>query len=134
MDSTAFSLCMDNKMPIIVFDFFRRTIFKRVVWARHGEKVGTLVTSPISPIFLCVLCVLLRLNSPQNLDSFAMPELPEVEVLARHLRPLLRGRTIRGVTVRRPKVLRPTTVGANSKRFCAAQISRPHAARQISAV
>src|SRR5947199_7074602 len=23
MDSTAFSLCMDNKMPIIVFDFFR---------------------------------------------------------------------------------------------------------------
>ena len=26
MDSTAFSLCMDNKMPIIVFDLFRRTI------------------------------------------------------------------------------------------------------------
>ena len=22
MDSTAFSLCMDNKMPIVVFDFF----------------------------------------------------------------------------------------------------------------
>ena len=37
-----------------------------------------------------------------------MPELPEVEVLARHLRPLLRGQTIRGVTVRRAKVLRPT--------------------------
>lgn len=38
-----------------------------------------------------------------------MPELPEVEVLARHLRPRLRGRTIRSVTVRRAKVLRPTS-------------------------
>ena len=41
MDSTAFSLCMDNKMPIIVFDFFRPHNLKRVVF---GEKVGTLVT------------------------------------------------------------------------------------------
>ena len=38
-----------------------------------------------------------------------MPELPEVEVLARHLRPLLRGKTIRGVNVRRAKVLGPTS-------------------------
>ena len=38
-----------------------------------------------------------------------MPELPEVEVLARHLRPLLRGQTIRGVNVRRVKVLAPTS-------------------------
>ena len=37
-----------------------------------------------------------------------MPELPEIEVLARHLRPLLRGKTIRGVDVRRAKVLSPT--------------------------
>jgi uridylate kinase len=42
MDSTAFSLCMDNKMPIIVFDMFRPHNLKRVVL---GEKVGTLVTS-----------------------------------------------------------------------------------------
>jgi uridylate kinase len=41
MDSTAFSLCMDNKMPIIVFDFFRPHNLKRVVM---GQKVGTLVT------------------------------------------------------------------------------------------
>ena len=41
MDSTAFSLCMDNKMPIIVFDFFRAHNLRRVVL---GEKVGTLVT------------------------------------------------------------------------------------------
>jgi uridylate kinase len=41
MDSTAFSLCMDNKMPIIVFDLFRPHNLKRVVM---GEKVGTLVT------------------------------------------------------------------------------------------
>jgi formamidopyrimidine-DNA glycosylase len=39
-----------------------------------------------------------------------MPELPEVEVLARHLRPLIRGKTIRGVTVRRAKVLTPTSL------------------------
>jgi uridylate kinase len=41
MDSTAFSLCMDNKMPIIVFDFFRPHNLKRVV---TGEEVGTRVT------------------------------------------------------------------------------------------
>jgi uridylate kinase len=41
MDSTAFSLCMDNKMPIIVFDFFQPHNLKRVVM---GERVGTLVT------------------------------------------------------------------------------------------
>jgi formamidopyrimidine-DNA glycosylase len=39
-----------------------------------------------------------------------MPELPEVEILARHLRPLLRGKIIRGVDVRREKVLRPTSL------------------------
>jgi formamidopyrimidine-DNA glycosylase len=37
-----------------------------------------------------------------------MPELPEVEVLARHLRPLIHGKTIRAVNVRRAKVLWPT--------------------------
>lgn len=36
-----------------------------------------------------------------------MPELPEVEVLVRHLRPLLLGRRIRGVEVRRAKTVRP---------------------------
>ena len=41
MDSTAFSMCMDNKMPIIVFDFFKEHNLRRVVL---GEKVGTLVT------------------------------------------------------------------------------------------
>ncbi len=42
MDSTAFSLCMDNKMPIIVFDLFRPHNLRRVVL---GEEVGTLVTA-----------------------------------------------------------------------------------------
>jgi uridylate kinase len=41
MDSTAFSLCMDNKMPIIVFDFSKPHNLKKVVL---GEKVGTLVS------------------------------------------------------------------------------------------
>ncbi len=39
MDSTAISLCMDNKMPIIVFDLNRPGNIKRVVL---GEKVGSL--------------------------------------------------------------------------------------------
>ena len=38
-----------------------------------------------------------------------MPELPEVEVLARHLRPVLRGKTIRAVHVHRAKILKPTS-------------------------
>ena len=41
MDSTAFSLCMDNKMPIVVFDFFKAHNLRRAVL---GEKVGTLVS------------------------------------------------------------------------------------------
>jgi formamidopyrimidine-DNA glycosylase len=39
-----------------------------------------------------------------------MPELPEVEVLCRHLSPLLLGRRIEAVEVRRAKVLQPTSV------------------------
>lgn len=42
MDSTAFSLCLDNKMPIIVFDLFKEHNLRRVVM---GEKVGTIVTA-----------------------------------------------------------------------------------------
>jgi formamidopyrimidine-DNA glycosylase len=38
-----------------------------------------------------------------------MPELPEVEVLVRHLAPLVKGRTVRGVEVRRARVIRPTS-------------------------
>ncbi len=36
-----------------------------------------------------------------------MPELPEVEVLLRHLKPLLTGRTIQSVHVLKPRLLRP---------------------------
>ena len=38
-----------------------------------------------------------------------MPELPEIEVLVRHLGPALRGKRIRSVTLRRAKVLKPTS-------------------------
>ena len=41
MDSTAFSLCMDNKVPIVVFDMHKRSNFRDIVL---GKKVGTLVT------------------------------------------------------------------------------------------
>jgi uridylate kinase len=40
-DSTAFSLCMDNKMPIVVFNMADSGNIKRAVM---GEPVGTLVT------------------------------------------------------------------------------------------
>jgi len=41
MDSTAFSLCMDNRMPIIVLDMNKSDNIRLAVL---GEKVGTLVS------------------------------------------------------------------------------------------
>jgi len=41
MDSTAISLCMDNDLPIIVFDSTLRGNVKRVV---QGEEIGTTVS------------------------------------------------------------------------------------------
>lgn len=40
MDSTAISLCMDNNLPIIVFDFFKTGNLLKVVM---GENIGTVV-------------------------------------------------------------------------------------------
>jgi uridylate kinase len=40
MDSTAFSLCMDNKIPVIVFDMHKASNIRDAVL---GRKVGTLV-------------------------------------------------------------------------------------------
>jgi uridylate kinase len=41
MDATAISLCMDNNLPIIVFNLTIPGNIKKIVL---GEKVGTLVT------------------------------------------------------------------------------------------
>ena len=41
MDSTAFSLCMDNKIPILVFNLFKPGNIKRAIL---GHTIGTLVT------------------------------------------------------------------------------------------
>ena len=41
MDTAAFSLCMENNIPIVVFNFFKDGEFRRVV---NGEPVGTLIT------------------------------------------------------------------------------------------
>ena len=41
MDSAAFALCMDNNIPIVVFDFFDGNALERLV---KGEAVGTLVS------------------------------------------------------------------------------------------
>jgi len=42
MDSTAISLCMDNRMPIIIFNMNKPGNIRRVVM---GEKVGSTVTA-----------------------------------------------------------------------------------------
>ena len=41
MDSTAISLCRDNKLDIVVFDLGTRGNIRRVV---QGESIGTLVS------------------------------------------------------------------------------------------
>lgn len=38
MDSTALSLCMDNNMPIIVFDIFKAGNLRKLI---DGEPIGT---------------------------------------------------------------------------------------------
>jgi len=43
MDNTALTLCMDNDLPIIVFDMNVPGNIRRVVF---GEEIGTLVTTP----------------------------------------------------------------------------------------
>jgi len=42
MDSTAISLCMDNKIDIVVFNVFQNDNIKKII---NGEKIGTLVSS-----------------------------------------------------------------------------------------
>jgi uridylate kinase len=41
MDAAAFSLCMENNIPIIVFNFFEEETIERIA---RGETVGTVVT------------------------------------------------------------------------------------------
>jgi uridylate kinase len=41
MDSTALTFCMDNRIPIIVFNALKKGMIERIVM---GEQVGTLVS------------------------------------------------------------------------------------------
>jgi uridylate kinase len=41
MDSTAISMCMDNKIPIVVFNLYKKENLRRLIL---GEKIGTLVS------------------------------------------------------------------------------------------
>jgi uridylate kinase len=47
MDSTAISLCMDNSLPIIVFNLRHRGNMKKVIL---GEKIGTLIVDSESDL------------------------------------------------------------------------------------
>jgi len=42
MDSTAFSLCMDNNIPIMVFDL---NVGGNITKAILGQKIGTIVSN-----------------------------------------------------------------------------------------
>jgi uridylate kinase len=42
MDSTAITFCMDNELPIVVFDVSTPGNFQRVL---HGEEIGTTVSN-----------------------------------------------------------------------------------------
>ncbi len=46
MDGAAFSLCMENRIPIVVFNFFEEGSIEAVV---RGEPIGTLVTHALAP-------------------------------------------------------------------------------------
>jgi uridylate kinase len=46
MDATAISLCMDNRLPIVIFNLTVRGNIERIV---RGEPVGSLVTADDSP-------------------------------------------------------------------------------------
>jgi uridylate kinase len=46
MDTTAISLCMDNKLPIVIFDLTRRGNIRRII---TGEAVGSVVSSDAAP-------------------------------------------------------------------------------------
>jgi len=41
MDMTAFTLCQENNLPIIVFNFNKKGNLLRIL---HGEKIGTVVS------------------------------------------------------------------------------------------
>lgn len=45
MDSTAVSLCMDNKLPLVVFNLLEKGSIRKAVL---GDKVGTLVANSVS--------------------------------------------------------------------------------------
>jgi len=62
MDSTALTLCMDNNLPIIVFDMSVMGNIRRVAW---GEPIGTYVG---------------KLDRPQPAPSLKRDELPDAAV------------------------------------------------------
>jgi uridylate kinase len=46
VDTTAISLCMENKLPIVVFDLTRRGNIRRIV---TGEPVGSVISGDLTP-------------------------------------------------------------------------------------
>jgi len=46
MDSTALSLCLDNQLPVIVFNLFKSGTLLRII---AGEQIGTMIKETQEP-------------------------------------------------------------------------------------
>jgi formamidopyrimidine-DNA glycosylase len=79
---------------------------------RKRDRSARRTTTVFKPRIGVLKIAAVIIASPTAVDvahcKFRMPEMPEVEILARHLRPLLRGKTVRSVSVSRERATRPT--------------------------
>ncbi len=57
MDKTAFTLCQENDLPIIVFDINTPGNLKRIV---QGERIGSLVTATVGAVVLLYIVGLVK--------------------------------------------------------------------------
>ena len=99
MDSTALSLCMDNDLPIYVFNMADDSNIDRIV---RGEKVGTLVHGGGEQAMIEIVEELAggcaasgwasRLNRPAASSAASAPAAPPRNLLEPHRRQLLRRR------------------------------------------
>lgn len=48
MDATALALCMENNIPIIVFDIFQKENLKKLI---EGEKIGTFISHDVGVVY-----------------------------------------------------------------------------------
>ena len=70
MDSTAFTMCRDNNMPVIVFDMNKSGNLKKLV---DGEKIGTLVIKLIGYCYSIYFTIFVLSVSKTALTRYCEP-------------------------------------------------------------